>query len=196
MRRRPSPFVHNTMRNIARLCAAQVAVALLAGPLAAQTPTIVFIVRHAETRSAPANNPPLSDAGKARAAALTLALSNAGIAAILAPPQAHARATAEPLASKLGIEITSIPVGPTPATTAQAAVDIVRKLTGKAILIVGHANTVNVISAALGAPELPDLCRNDFDQLFTLELMPTGPPRFVLSRYGAPAVDRACEAMR
>jgi phosphohistidine phosphatase SixA len=184
------------MRFTAHLCAAPIAIALLASSLAAQTPTIVFLVRHAETATTPANDPLLSDAGKARAAALAHTLSNAGIAAILASQQARARGTAEPLASKLALDITAVPAGPSPPAAAQSVVDIIRKLTGKAILVVGDANTVNVIATALGAPKLPDLCAGDYDQLFILELMPTGPPRFVKTRYGARATDAACEAMR
>jgi phosphohistidine phosphatase SixA len=172
------------------------ALALCAAPLAAQTPTIIFMVRHAEKAATPANDPPLTTAGMARAGALAEALSNAGVSAIISTPYARTKTTAAPLAAKLGVEVTTIPMSGTPAAHAQAVAEAVKKLAGKAILIVGHSNTINVIAAALGGPKLPDLCDGDYDQLYTLELMPTGPPRFVRSRYGARAVDPGCEAMR
>lgn len=172
------------------------ALTLCAAPLAAQSPTIVFLVRHAEKSASPAADPPLNTAGTARAGALTEALSNAGIGAIIAAPDTRTRATVAPLAGKLGVEITTLPPGASNAAYAQAVADAVKKLAGKAVLIAGHNNTINLIAAALGGPKLPDLCEGDYDQLFTMELMPTGPPRFVRSRYGARATDAACEAMR
>lgn len=178
------------------LVALAAAFALSAASLAAQTPTIVFLVRHAESAAAPAADPPLSTLGTARAGALVEVLSNAGIGAILTTPTLRARNTAGPLAGKLGLEITTIPTGAGGAAHAQAVADAIRKLAGKAVLVVGHNNTINLIAAALGGPKLPDLCAGDYDQLFTLELMPTGPPRFVRSRYGAKSTDAACDAMR
>jgi hypothetical protein len=51
------------------------------------------------------------------------------------------------------------------------------------------------IAAALGAPAMPDLCDGDYDQILTLELQPSGPPRMTRARFGAPAADPKCGKM-
>jgi broad specificity phosphatase PhoE len=178
-----------------RVLTGLLAAALCTAPALAQSPTLVFLVRHAEKAEQPAADPPLTTVGTARAGALAELLSNASIGAVITTPYKRTRETAEPIAAKLGLTIETVPITTVPAH-AQAMAQAVRKHAGKAVLVVGHSNTINAIAFALGAPRLPDLCEADYDQLFILELMPTGPPRFVRARYGAHAVDAACEAMR
>ena len=69
----------------AGVCAGQAADALPAqGDAGAGKVTTVFLVRHAEKAAEPAQDPPLTEAGKARAEALARLLSGA------APPRASA----------------------------------------------------------------------------------------------------------
>ena len=177
------------------LAFALVAVAALAA--SAQSTSLVFIVRHAEKAAQPADDPGLTPAGEARAAAMADVLAHAGIGAIISTPYARTLATARPLAAKLGIPVQTVAMGTagTPAH-ARAVADAVRKHAGKAVLVVGHSNTVTLIAAALGAPTLPDLCDGDYDQLFILEVPAAGPTRFVKARFGERAVDGKCSAMR
>jgi broad specificity phosphatase PhoE len=169
-------------------------VATLAQDAFAQS-TLVFIVRHAEKAAAPANDPPLTPEGAARATALVDVLANAGISAIISTPYARTVGTAKPLAEKLGVKVDSVAIaGGTPAHV-QAVADAVRKHAGKAVLVVGHSNTITAIATALGGPKMADLCDGDYDQLFVLELPASGAPRFTRARYGAVAVDSKCQAM-
>ena len=48
-------------------------------------PTVVLLVRHAEKEAQPAQDPPLTDAGAARARALVAVARDAGVSAIIQP---------------------------------------------------------------------------------------------------------------
>ena len=48
-------------------------------------PTVVLLVRHAEKEAQPAQDPPLTDAGSARARALVAVARDAGVSAIIQP---------------------------------------------------------------------------------------------------------------
>jgi hypothetical protein len=52
------------------------------------------------------------------------------------------------------------------------------------VLVVGHSNTVPKIIAALGGPQMPEICETQFGNLFVLEPAPAG-ARLVRSLYGA-----------
>jgi broad specificity phosphatase PhoE len=157
--------------------------------------TIVVLVRHGEKATQPANDPPLTAEGEARARALVDVLANAGISAIISTPYARTRGTVQPLATKLGLTIETVPIGQGVAAHAQAVAAAVKKHAGKSVLVAGHSNTIMVIAAALGAPTLPELCDGDYDQILTLEVSPAG-TRLVRARFGAPASDPKCGRMQ
>jgi broad specificity phosphatase PhoE len=161
-------------------------------------------VRHAEKAAEPVTDPVLTAVGEARARALDDALSTAHIGAIITTQYARARATAAPLAARLGLPVETVAnsgarAGQSAADALQSHIDAVvaaiRKHTG-AVLVVGHSNTIPAIATALGAPKMPDLCDGDYDQIFFIELSATGPARFVRARYGSPASDAKCAAMK
>jgi broad specificity phosphatase PhoE len=181
------------MRSVRYLFAFLSVLAFAAG---AQAQTLVFLVRHAEKAAQPAVDPPLTPQGEARAQALADMLASASIGAVISTPYARTLGTARPLATKLGIKVDTVAIGSGVPAHAQAVAVAVRKYAGKAVLVVGHSNTITAIAAALGAPTLPDLCDGDYDQIFILELPATGPARFVRAHYGAAAADAACAAMR
>lgn len=174
------------------------ATGVLAPPAAAQSPTLVFIVRHAEKAAEPAADPPLTTAGAARAAALADLLANANIGAVISTPYVRTTTTAQPTAGKFGVPVETVAISGGVAAHAQAVAQAVRAHAGKSVLVVGHSNTITAIAAALGAPRLPDLCDSDYDQLLIVELAATGAPRFVRARFGAPsaAEQTGCPAMR
>jgi len=78
---------HTAPRRFARRLAAilAVCVATAAARLPAQgaAPAVIFLVLHGEKDMVSKENPPLSEAGQARAAALADALGQAGVTAIV-----------------------------------------------------------------------------------------------------------------
>lgn len=133
--------------------------------LAQQT---IFVVRHAERADAGtagatmmANDPELSEAGRARAQSLAAALKDAKITAIYTTEYKRTRQTAEPLASALGLEVTVVP--------ARDMAALVEKLKGAGnALVVGHSNTVGPILERLGVADPVTLGDEDYDNLFVV----------------------------
>lgn len=159
-------------------------------------PTVVLLVRHGEKAAQPAQDPPLSPSGEARARALVAVAREAGVTAIITTQYERTRRTAAPTAAALGITPDVVQAGPMPQH-AQAVADQVRKHLAGTVLVVGHSNTISGVVGALGAPRPPDLCDSEYDRLFVVVLGDTGPPRLIKSRFGAPSVeDAACAAMQ
>ena len=158
--------------------------------------TVVIVVRHAE-RAPGSGDPPISEAGQARATALAEIGKAAGVSAVITTQFQRTRQTAQPLFEALGI--TPVVVN-TQSDIAKHAADIaaaVRQFAGKTVLVVGHSNTVPAIVAALGGPKYKDLCEPEYDNLFTLVLDAEGGTRAVRTRFGAATpVDAACASMR
>lgn len=159
---------------------------------AAQTkPTVVILVRHAEKGTTPANDPPLTEAGVARAKALVAALANTSVQAVITTELTRTRETARPLAEARGLTSEAIHTGPTDAHV-KAVADAVRAHAGQTVLVVGHSNTIPAIIAALGGPKLPDICDSQYSNFFVLILDSGGKKaELVASWYGAPSPDPA-----
>ena len=149
----------------------------------ATEPSLVVLVRHAEKAAEPADDPALSDAGRARAEALAAALRDAGVTAIVTTQFKRTRDTAQPLAAARGLQPEVVAAAKGEAH-AQAVAAAVRKHAGGVVLVVGHSNTVPAIIAALGGPRLPDLCDSAYADLFVL-VPGAGEARLVRSLYGA-----------
>ena len=75
----------------------------LAPPADTLRPTTIVVVRHAEKSAEPANDPALSPAGVARAAALDSALADAKVTAIIVTPYRRNAETAVPVAKRFGL---------------------------------------------------------------------------------------------
>lgn len=138
--------------------AAVLAAALAAAPLAALD--TVYLIRHAEkVTDWPAQHgtfQPLSDAGHARAVRLAARFAGAGIAGIYTSLTARTFATAVPLAKAAGlsVEATDATTSTDPAALGAFLDTLRRRHAGdRAVLIVGHQNTVPLILLALGAEE-------------------------------------------
>ena len=147
--------------------------------------TLVLLVRHGEKAAAPADDPPLNEAGMARAQALKAALADAGVQHVIATPRRRTGDTARPLAEALGLTPELVPLS-AGATHISAVADAVRRRAGEVVLVVGHSNTVPAIVGALGGPKLPDLCDAQYATLYVLAVPASGPARLVRSQYGAP----------
>ena len=167
---------------------------LVAAPLLAQRATTVILVRHADKATQPAADPPLTEVGMTRAAALADALADAGVTVVAHTPTTRTRETARPVAERVGVTPVLLPAGPAAQTEAVTA--LVRAHPGETLVIVGHSNTVRRWIAALGGPTRGDLCDHEYDGLFTLVIDAAG-TRLVQGRYGPPnpLPSTPCEAM-
>jgi len=132
-------------------------------------PGVVFIVRHAERADAgmaaakmAGADPELSDAGKARAAALAALLKDAKISAIFTTEYKRTRDTAQPLAAATGIAAAAVD-----SKDAAGLIDKVKASAGN-VLVVGHSNTVPEIIKALGVSETVAIPDDQFDNLFVV----------------------------
>jgi broad specificity phosphatase PhoE len=147
--------------------------------------TVVLLVRHAEKAAQPGDDPPLTQDGLRRAEALAGVVKDAHPTAIITTQLRRTVETARPSTAALGVTPEVVPVSA--ANTQQNAAAVaaaVQKHPGKTVLVVGHGNTVPQIIAALGGPQLPDICESVYDRLFVLVLGKEA--RLIQSRYGAP----------
>lgn len=157
-------------------------------------PTVLYFARHAEKATEPAGDPPLTAAGEARAEALADVLRDAGIGAIYSSQFARTRATAAPLAERLGLDVTVLPIeGPDVQATVRAqARQIADDSFPHAVLVVGHSNTIPPMISELTGEPMADLADDEYDALFvvTIDAHPTertpGDVRVERRSYGGP----------
>jgi phosphohistidine phosphatase SixA len=168
-------------------CLAVLALALALSPaLRAQSPTVVIVVRHAEKGTTPANDPPLTEAGTARAKALAGALAGANVQAVITTQFARTKDTARPVTEAKSAPMEVVAAGGGVPAHAKAVADAARKHAGKTVLVVGHSNTVSQIVEALGGPPAKDLCDSDYSFIWTV-VLDGGAARVVKSTFGAPS---------
>jgi broad specificity phosphatase PhoE len=149
--------------------------------------TVVILVRHAEKAAEPANDPPLTEAGVARAKALAAALVNANVQAVITTELTRTRETARPFADAHGLKLETVHSGARDAH-AKAVAGAVRAHAGETVLVVGHSNTIPAIIAALGGPKLPDICDTQYSNFYTL-ILHDKKADLIVSSYGAPSPD-------
>ena len=139
-------------------------VGLVAGLLASCSSHTLYLVRHAEKAATPASDPLLTVEGKARAQALKDSLLNKNVKFIYSTNTTRTRATAAPLAEKLGLAIK--PYG---TDTLWEVARHLRKLHGGNALVVGHSNTLLPLLDQLPVTHqkksIPD---SDYDNLFVV----------------------------
>ena len=159
---------------------------LAAARLAAQ-PTTVILVRHAEKAASPATDPPLTAAGGQRAMDLAAALADARVGTIITTQYQRTRATAKPLAQAAGKTPIELMAAPELREHAEEVAATVRsRPAGETVVVVGHSNTLPVIIAALGGPQIPNICETQYGGMYILELSASGPARLIRATYGAP----------
>lgn len=130
--------------------------------------TTVVVIRHAEKDlSVNAADPPLNQAGEARAALLTRMFGDAKILghldAIYVSPALRNRLTAAPLAERLGIAETVVPADDPRALARR----VLREHGGGRVLIVGHSDTVPQIVAALsGNDNIPEIAALEYGTIY------------------------------
>jgi broad specificity phosphatase PhoE len=147
----------------------------------AQAVTTVILVRHAEKADQPANDPPLTEQGIARAQSLVQVVRDAGVTAIVTTQFQRTRLTAKPAAEALGITPDVVEArGANHAATVAGFVK--EKHAGKTVLVVGHSNTIPEIVAALGAPHPGVIGDPTHDNLFIVTL-DEGKAKLVRAKY-------------
>jgi broad specificity phosphatase PhoE len=166
----------------------------------------VYVVRHAEKAAQPADDPPLSDMGAARAAALAERVRDLRIRGIVVTNRLRTRLTALPAALTQRIDTSAaagrlvmVPLG-TDGVAGHAArvADTVRALArraGGAVLVVGHSNTVGPIVRALGGPDYGELCDSEYARFFVVTPKGSGVETTRLAYGAADRDDPACGRM-
>ena len=138
-------------------------------------PGRVLLVRHAET--AAGDDPELSEQGRLRAERLAGLLAEEGIERILATDTRRARATASPLARRLGLELEIYDPRALPDLAAELRRD------GGVVLVVGHSNTTPALVRLLGGDPDTPIRHDEYDRLYRIELVDG---ETTLDRYSAP----------
>ena len=167
-----------------------------------QATTTMIFVRHAEKALMPLDDPPLTEAGQARASELARQLVDAdvvaGIDAVYSTPFRRTMETAEPVATALGLDINQYDPDDNDAVLDR----ILRSHKGKIILVVGHSDTLPTLIADLGASKLvPPIAEGEYDNIYLVSIPWFGKTKTIRLRYGtaytgAPAADSAVGAMR
>lgn len=152
-------------------------------PMTAQnSPTTIYVVRHAEKLDASDPESLLSPAGEARADALANRLRDEGVERIYATIKARTQQTVAPLAVERDLEIIAL--------LPDAIEDLVQFIqaddVGKVVVVCGHSNTVPAIVRALSGIQVDGLSEEQYDRLFKVEIPPDGEPRVEVLRYGEP----------
>ena len=167
-----------TITGIAVFCLAAV---LSSAPCAhAQSVRTIFFVRHADKVSED-TDAPLSDAGHKRAECLAITLADAQIQQIFTSDLQRTQQTAAPLAEKLHLKPTAIPL-----SKPEELIEVIRSGKAANVLVVWHDATLAKVMRALGAPEITPIAHTEYDRFFILTLAADNThsqPRFTALRY-------------
>jgi broad specificity phosphatase PhoE len=147
--------------------------------------TIVVIVRHAEKAADDPKDPALSAAGQARAERLATVLKGMPLAAAYATQYRRTQLTAAPAAKACGLEVTVRPIDATNEATyaKDLAHEIRQGPPGRAVLVVGHSNTVPELVQVLTGTAPEPMADSEFDRIYVVSLPADGPARFVVLAY-------------
>ncbi|RYG04035.1 MAG: histidine phosphatase family protein [Chitinophagaceae bacterium] len=140
----------------------------------------VYVVRHAEKATQPANDPMLTADGAARADALKEILSDKKIIRIYSTNTKRTMKTVEPLALQQNLAIINYPGKPD-----ASFIDSVKQIRRNQ-LIAGHSNTVDdIVNMLAGRHLLNDLPETIYDNLFVVKIYKgKRAPSFTNLKYG------------
>jgi phosphohistidine phosphatase SixA len=152
--------------------------------------TTVILLRHAERADAPREDPPLNEAGAARAQKLANLLSAAGVKAIYTSQFLRTKQTAEPLAKQLGITVTPIALKSKQSNPREVAEESIRQIVDKVMerpgetsLVIGHSNSVPDVIRMLGGDTVPTIDEKTFDNLFIVTVYARGKAKVLQLKY-------------
>jgi phosphohistidine phosphatase SixA len=138
--------------------------------------SLFFLVRHAE-KADESEDPPLTEDGELRAAALAATLRDAGIGRIYSSDFVRCRETVAPLADRLGLDLVLYSPKDLPAL-----VETLLASPGRS-LVVGHSDTTPELAGLLGGDGGPPMARDEYDRLYVLDRIGSVTTT-VLLRYG------------
>jgi broad specificity phosphatase PhoE len=146
--------------------------------------TTVVVIRHAEKELGSIVDPPLSEAGSARAVLLARMFGDAGapgrVSAIYVSPTLASRLTAAPLAARLGLT----PVVVSARDPRELARRVLREHPGGRVILVGHADTVPEIVAALSdEKDIPPLADREYGVMYIVSVPRIGHANLVRLNY-------------
>lgn len=151
----------------------------------------VILVRHAEKMDAPREDPPLTEAGKTRAALLAKMLARAGVKAIYTSQFLRTKETAEPVAKQLGVASTTITLRSKQSNPREVSEESIKQIvdgimngSADTVLVVGHSNSVPDVIRMLGAQDVPAIDERSFDDLFIVTVYDKGKARVLRMKYG------------
>lgn len=152
--------------------------------------TTVILVRHAERADAPREDPPLTEAGTARAQKLAGLLASAGVKAIYASQFARTKLTGEPLAKQLGITVTPLALQLKPNNPREVSEQSIRQIVdkimerpGETSMVIGHSNSVPDVIRMLGGDRVPTIDEKSFDDLFIVTVYAKGKAKVLQLKY-------------
>ena len=126
--------------------------------------TQIILVRHAEKLKG--KNPGLSKEGQSRAKALVGVAEKFEVRAILSSNYNRTRATAQPLATHLNLQVNT---DFSPVDFNSMLKFILKNHNGQAVLVVGHSNTIPAFTSHVSAEKkYPDLDEAEFGKLFLI----------------------------
>lgn len=146
--------------------------------------TTVILVRHAEKQLGTIDDPPLTPAGEQRAERLAAMFGDrepfARLQAIYVTSKRRSQQTAAPLARRLGVA--PIIADDPPKVLARK---ILREERGRAVLVVGHSNTVPALVAELASVEpVPEIVEaTEYDTVYWVSIPAWGAASVVRMKY-------------
>ena len=136
--------------------------------------TVFFVVRHAEKAAEPDGDPPLSEAGRARAQSLAALLADVPLAAVYATPTRRAQETARPVAEAKGLDVREYD-GAQPPTETVTVMHL--RHVGSQVLVVGHSNTVPLLVSTLCACAVAPIDEATYGQVYEVRIGADGTAR-------------------
>ena len=122
----------------------------------------IYLVRHAEKQTDGGKDPGLTDVGMFRSEQLADWFQNKDIREIWSSDYRRSRETAEPLLSRLGLELTLYDPRDLPAL----ARDLLDKRNNA--LVVGHSNTTPELARLLCGCVISDMDESEYDRLIVV----------------------------
>ena len=138
---------------------------------------VVYLARHAE-KADDSRDPPLSEAGKARASELARMLADAGVTHVWSTDFERTRSTARPTAEARGLQVEIYDPNDLKGFAARLAATPGRHL------VVGHSNTTPGLVRALGGTAGNLMGDSEYDRFYAVVLGGAAPVTVQL-RWGA-----------
>jgi 2,3-bisphosphoglycerate-dependent phosphoglycerate mutase len=155
---------------------------VLVGAVAQDSPTVVYVVRHAEkiTTDPNDNDPLLTEEGLKRAKKLSKKLKGIKLSAVYSTDFQRNKLTATPTANKqrLNIELYNT------KNLKEWVAQVLQQNKGKNILIVGHSNTVlETIEALGGKKPIEKINDDDYNYFFEVVIGASPPVVVTVSKF-------------